>query len=141
MTKDVLISVSGLQQEVNQDEAIEVVSPGKYYNKNGKDYIIYKEYLEGVEGVTNCTIIISQDQINIIKSGANNVHMIFEKMKKSSTLYHTPFGDLQMGFYTTELKVKQKEEEILVNIKYNLDINYAHVSESNIQIKVTSKQP
>lgn len=139
MTKEVLVTVSGLRQDGNEDELIEVVTPGKYYQKNGKDYILYKEYLSEHEQVTNCTIIISQDKVDIIKSGANNANMIFEKMKKHTSFYHTPFGNLQMGFYTKDLKIVKEEEMILVSIKYSLDMNYNHVSESEIHIKVTLK--
>ena len=39
MTKDVLISISGLQLEAEDDEPIEVVTSGNYYYKNNKHYI------------------------------------------------------------------------------------------------------
>mgnify|MGYP001125801411 FL=1 len=35
MTKDVLITVSGLQFETQEDEAVEVVSRGENYFRNG----------------------------------------------------------------------------------------------------------
>ena len=43
MTKDVLVSISGIQMalndmESNDDEPIEVFSAGTYYFKNGKHY-------------------------------------------------------------------------------------------------------
>ena len=46
MTKDVLVSVSGLQTAVNDMESydegpIEVVSAGTYYFKDGKHYIFF----------------------------------------------------------------------------------------------------
>ena len=43
MTKDVLISISGLQMDVLEEEKeyepIEVVAPANYFLKNGKHYI------------------------------------------------------------------------------------------------------
>ena len=53
MTKDVLITISGIQTidgEVN--DPIETVTPGEYYFRNGKHYILYDEVQEGVPGVT-----------------------------------------------------------------------------------------
>ena len=44
MTKDVLITISGIQTidgEVN--DPIETVTPGEYYFRNGKHYILYDE--------------------------------------------------------------------------------------------------
>ena len=49
MTKDVLITISGIQTidgEVN--DPIETVTPGEYYFRNGKHYILYDEVQEGV---------------------------------------------------------------------------------------------
>ena len=53
MTKDVLVSISGLHQDAISDlpdeenEPIEVVTPASYYCKNGKHYVIYDELMEG----------------------------------------------------------------------------------------------
>ena len=57
MTKDVLLSISGLHQDVTGIEAqgdepgnepIEVIAPANYYEKNGKHYVIYDELVEGI---------------------------------------------------------------------------------------------
>lgn len=140
MKKDVLVSISGLQFEIDKEEAVEVISVGEYYNRNGKHYILYDEILEEIEGVTNCILKISDKQVSIQKKGASNVHMIFEVNRKNITYYNTPFGDLQIGIHTTSIKVAEEEEQIIVNIKYELDINYSHVSDCEIQIKITSRK-
>ena len=113
MKKDVLVSISGLQFEIDKEEAVEIISAGEYYNRNGKHYILYDEILEEVEGITNCTLKISDKQVSIQKKGANNVHMIFEVNRKNLTYYSTPFGDLQIGINTTSIKVIEEENQIL----------------------------
>ena len=46
MTKDVLLSISGLHYDVTgmvqeeENEPIEVITPAAYYYKNGKHYVI-----------------------------------------------------------------------------------------------------
>ncbi|WP_097014621.1 DUF1934 domain-containing protein [Anaerocolumna aminovalerica] len=139
MKKDVLVSISGLQFEIDKEEAVEIISAGEYYNRNGKHYILYDEILEEMEGITNCTLKISHEQVSIQKKGANNVHMIFEVNRKNLTYYSTPFGDLQIGINTTSIKVTEEKDQILVNIQYELDINYSHVSDCEIQVKITSR--
>ena len=58
MTKDVLVSISGLHLDMveniseEESEAIEVVTPANYYCKNGKHYILYDEVTDGISGVT-----------------------------------------------------------------------------------------
>lgn len=140
MTKDVLITVNGLRLEGSEADDIELVTSGTYYSKRGKDYILYDEYLEQTEEATKCNIIIDNDKVDIIKHGPANVHMIFEKLKKNSTYYQTPFGSLLVGFHTTDLKVKKEDDEIKIAIKYNLDVNYNHISENDILIKIQAKK-
>ena len=54
MTKDVLVSISGMHMGITEpqpdegDEPIEVVTPASYYCRNGKHYIIYDEVMEVV---------------------------------------------------------------------------------------------
>ena len=91
MTKDVLITISGIQTidgEVN--DPIETVTPGEYYFRNGKHYILYDEVQEGVPGVTKCMIKIGEDAVDLSKKGNAGVHMSFQKDKKTRTSYQTP---------------------------------------------------
>ena len=44
MTKDVIVTISGLQfAQETETEPVEIVTAGSYYKKNGKHYIIYDE--------------------------------------------------------------------------------------------------
>lgn len=47
MTKDVIVTISGLQfAQETETEPVEIVTAGSYYKKNGKHYIIYDEVME-----------------------------------------------------------------------------------------------
>ena len=66
MTKDVLVSISGLHMDMDaqipgpdEDDVIEVVTPATYYYRNGKHYIIYDEIVEGVSDTIKNKIKIS----------------------------------------------------------------------------------
>ena len=77
MTKDVLITISGMQMIDGDNSDIEMITTGAYYMKNGKHYITYDEVLEGYEGKIRNLIKIQPDSMDIIKSGLTNVHMTF----------------------------------------------------------------
>ena len=47
MTKDVLITISGIQMIDEEDSDVEMIVRGDYYQKNGKHYILYEEMMEG----------------------------------------------------------------------------------------------
>lgn len=143
MDKEVLISISGLQYEIDKDEAMEVISPGKYYLKNGKHYVLYEEITElpGEDsGISKVLIKMDNNTIELTKKGYTNVSMLFEQGKKTMSCYRTPFGELLVGIYTTEIQIEEKQNGILAVINYSLDINYGHISDCNIIIKVINRK-
>ena len=127
MTKDVLLSIKGLQiGENEQNDTIEVISPGDYYFRNGKHFFMYEEVMEGQKEST--------------KKGAVNVHMIFEKNKKNITYYNTPYGSLLVGIDAYRVDVREKENEITVEVEYALEINNEHLADCHIRILANPKQ-
>lgn len=140
MTKDVLVAIAGLQYELESEEPIEVITAGQYFCKNEKHYVLYDEILDERNEVCKNKIKIGTDMVEILKSGASNVHMVFELGKKNLTYYNTPFGSLLIGIDTTKIVCSESEEAIELNIEYGLEVNYSHVSDCSITVKVTPKK-
>ncbi len=138
MTKDVLITISGVHTLDHEDSDVEMIVRGDYYQKNGKHYILYEEVLEGVEERVKNVIKISPSSMDIIKKGAASSHMLFEKNKKNLSCYSTPVGDLVIGIQANHFYVEEQENSIKVNVDYSLDINYEHMSDCRICVDVQS---
>ncbi|MFT4007631.1 MAG: DUF1934 domain-containing protein [Lacrimispora sp.] len=139
MTRDVLISISGMQMAEDDNNTMEMITAGDYFLKNGSHYILYDEIQEGVEGVTKNTIKIHRQGLDIIKRGNSRAHMTFEKDKKNMSCYATPVGELMIGISTNDIQIQEEEDRLRVLVAYSLDINYQHVSECNIVLEVHSK--
>ena len=99
MTKDVLISLRGLQfdQSDSDVEKIETIMPGSYYEKNGSHYVLYDEIMEGFSEPVKNRIKFGEHALELTRSGAVNVHMIFEENRKNMTSYNTPYGNILIG--------------------------------------------
>ena len=124
MTKDVLLSISGLHYETvdavgaDENEPIRVITPATYYYKNNKHYVIYDEVVEGMPGmIKNKVRIANEDKINI-------------------TQYETPYGDLLVGTHTKDMQVDVTEEKIHVHVNYALDVNSETVADCNIEMNI-----
>ena len=140
MTRDVLISISGAQIVEDDNQAVEMITRGDYFMKNGNHYILYDEVQEGMEGVIRNTIKLHPAGMDIIKRGGTSVHMTFEKEKKNISCYTTPFGELMIGIRTNDIRIAEEEDRLKVQVDYSLDINYQHVSDCNIVLEVCSKE-
>jgi uncharacterized beta-barrel protein YwiB (DUF1934 family) len=138
MTKDVLITIRGVHTLDHEDNDVEMIVRGDYYQKNGKHYILYEEILEGAEDRVKNVIKISPSSMDIIKKGVTNSRMLFEKNKKNLSCYSTPVGNLVIGIQANHFYVEEQENSIKVNVDYSLDINYEHMSDCRICVDVQS---
>lgn len=140
MTKKVLLSIAGLQfLDAELTEPVEVVAAGDYYCRSGKHYVLYDEPVEGMDGRIQNTIKVGNGVLEVTKKGLTNVHMVFEKDKKNLTCYRTPFGELMVGIETEDLTVRETEENIDVEVRYALEVNYEHMADCTIQMNIKSK--
>jgi len=138
MTKDIIITVIGLQFDIQEHSPLEVITPGRYYFKNNKHYIIYNELsMETGKEVSN-VVKIGNNRIDVIKKGDDSAHMVFEPGKKNISYYSTPYGDLLIGINTLDIQLKETDLNIDVNIEYALEINYSHVSDCTISLNIKS---
>ena len=138
MTKDVLITIRGVHTLDHEDNDVEMIVRGDYYQKNGKHYILYEEILEGAEERVKNVIKISPSSMDIIKKGVTNSRMLFEKNKKNLSCYSTPVGNLVIGIQANHFYVEEQENSIKVNVDYSLDINHEHMSDCRICVDVQS---
>ena len=124
MTKDIFLSLKGLQFGVNeQTEELETITPADYYLRNGSHYVVYDELLEGCEETIKNMIKFKDSSLEVIKRGSMNVHMIFEENKKNITTYPTPYGNILIGIDTGTIRIDEQEDRISVEVDYTLEAN------------------
>lgn len=135
MDNKALISV--LSKQFNDEEnSIEVITPGKFYKKDDCYYVIYKETeISGMEGTTT-TFKIFPGKFSLLRKGTTTTTMNFEKDTKTISLYNTPYGMLELEIETKNLQIDINEQggEILIN--YNLYIVGQEPQETVLKITI-----
>lgn len=87
MTKDVLLSIKGLQiGENEQNDTIEVISPGDYYFRNGKHFFMYEEVMEGQKESTRNMIKVRDNYMELTEKGC--CQRSYEFLKKIKKILH-----------------------------------------------------
>lgn len=136
MTNDVIVTVHGKQIGAESEDDIEVISPGKFYERNNKLYIRYEEQQEDMTGTIINTIKIGQDGVEITKKGIVGAQMIFRENEKINTCYETPYGMMMVAVYTDHVQYNVSEELIEVNLSYKIDMNGEMLTDATVYIKV-----
>ncbi|MBQ3513083.1 MAG: DUF1934 domain-containing protein [Lachnospiraceae bacterium] len=135
MTKEVMVKITGSEYGVSEQEQVEQRIKGNYYQKNGRDFVVY-DVAEGEENV-HTMLKIEGEQLEITKnSGAGRLHMKFKQGETFSTMYHTMAGALEMEFHTNELVIFSNENWIRIEALYEISINKAEVGARRIQIEI-----
>ena len=140
MTRDVLVSVSGIHAVDGESGDVSVVTSGVYYKKNGKHYIIYDEYQEDAERPLRCTIKLSDRKAEILRGGDVRAHMEFEPGKTTVNCYSTPFGEIILTISTFDMQILEEEDLLRAEILYSLEMNSVKTSDSRVVIEARSKK-
>jgi uncharacterized beta-barrel protein YwiB (DUF1934 family) len=141
MTKDVLISLRGLQYEMGVDnQDIETITPAEYYHSEGNHYIVYDEVTVDSPDPIRNMIKFRDDYLEVTKQGAVNINMIFEEKKKNLTNYETPYGEIIVGVDTGKVKITEDEKRISLQVDYRLDVNHMHMADCRINVDIHNRE-
>lgn len=104
--KLVLVTVQSIQRdEEGKEVKIELVSAGKYYEKNKARYIVYEESaITGLEGVTT-VVKLYDDTVMLLRLGKVHQRQEFRVGQESHSTYKMPFGMINLSMKTYEMTV------------------------------------
>ncbi|WP_297712397.1 DUF1934 domain-containing protein [Clostridium sp.] len=137
MEKRAIISVKS-SSNLEPNDAIEVVTPGKFIIKEKGFKAIYEESeISGMEGTT--TTLNIQDNIMVLERvGSTTTNMEFKEGEMAVSLYNTPYGVLNLNIDTEKLDINVNENGGEIYSKYILGLEGQEgiITELNIKIKV-----
>lgn len=139
MNKDVTLSISGLHMADSGEDNVDMVAEGQYFYKNGSHYIIYNETYDGFDEPAKSRIKIKSGCLEIKRQGLIDVIMVFEKNKTHISDYRFPYGIMQVGIHTTDIKVEETDGRMFVNVDYSMEVDGVHQADSRIKIKIEEK--
>lgn len=123
MKKKAIITVSSKQiNEENDDEMVEVVTPGNFFKKEEKYYAVYEETeISGMKGTTT-TLKIEDNKLSLIRIGSTSTKMEFHEKEENVSMYTTPFGTLQLKIKTSDLDMDVDDDGGDITVNYDLSI-------------------
>ena len=140
--KDIMLKIIGKQVTIESEEQqLEFVTEGKYYEKGDSVYLVYDEsQFSGMEGCTT-SLKITGNKIRMKRYGDTiglDTEIEFEKGKRFKGYYDTPFGSVEMEVLTNEIvnNIKISEGSGSVNIDYHISLRGLSESRSKLDIQI-----
>lgn len=141
MTKDVMISIRGLQfPENTPGDDIETLQQGEYFFRSGSHFLLFDEYIEGFREPVKTVLRFKNKELSLTRRGLLNVQMLFEEGKKNLSQYRTPYGMMMIGLETSRVDFFEKEGKLRLEVDYALEANYQYVADCRIVIVAREKR-
>ena len=140
MNKKVFVKVVGTNAFADGDggdNKTETFSEGEYYEKDGCRYIFYDEIVTDAGDAVRNQIKIENNRISIRKRGIISSELIFEINRNNVSEYSTPFGTFLMGVFANDIKYKETDDRLDIDINYAMEVEYSKVSDCKVHIEVT----
>lgn len=118
MENTVTVRVTNKQRIDNATDTIEEQGTGTFRIKNKKHYIIYQTTTDGDS--SKVTIIADKDSVHIKRTGSSQSDMIYNSGQKTSCIYHTPYGNINMEINTIRIHNRLSEGGGSLKIVYAL---------------------
>ena len=130
---DYIIEVINTQTIDGSSDVIEERARGKYYERGGRKYILYKTFSEGV--INSSVIIAADGSVTIKRSGGAKSNMVLDVRRETSSPYYTPYGTLLISAVTDSIISSLGADGGELKLKYTLIIQ-GEKYHNNMVIKV-----
>ena len=136
--KNVILFVRGEQQfDQGEPEVTELMTEGAMtLEEDGDITLTYQETeLTGMEGTTT-RFSIRDDTVVLARTGMVNSQLVFQRGKRNSSLYETPWGMMQVDVFTTSLAHRLDGRGGILEIKFNISVDHQVAGENQFKIRV-----
>ena len=134
--QQVLLSVTGWSREGNEEpESVRLLTCCTLSGDKGAWRI---DYTETQPDNQSHDVVVTMDKgvVTMQRVGPYSTSMVFEKGRRFEGVYHTPFGELDMGVYATQVKYSVDGEATgEVNLQYQLDLQGQFAAMHELRIR------
>lgn len=135
-----LIKIIGKQTADGEEDVIELTTNGTLERVGDGWKLCYSETeATGMEG-TVTQIEITENRLNLMRLGTHPSMLILEKNKRHHCNYHTPYGTIDLGTYTSELTCDLNDHGGELEFSYTLGFNGGISSAHNLHITVQEEK-
>lgn len=130
--KDITVKVYDEQKYDTHRDSNETAFKGKLAFKNDSIYITYKDEEMGV-----ATTIKTKNGIVWVKRTGNlNANLEFNANKPQTTIYSTPYGEMEIHIITKKCEVYILEQGVEIQINYQILMQNEHISDNIYMVLV-----
>lgn len=142
MTKDVIISIRGMQDYQGSDsDQVELMTEGTLSREAQGWRLSYRESeLTGLEGTTT-TFQVEGKRVTLERTGAVCSQMVFEERLRHFSLYDTPYGAMEVAVAATRVHHSLSDAGGEIEVSYLIELDHAVAGENSFRVTVRPREP
>ena len=135
-SKPVRLTVTGMAYNRNEeDEAMHMTTFGTLSGNSKEWKLRYTERRSDSDEKHDITMTMGEGMVTVARKGAFASDLVFRQGHRFEGSYRTPFGDLNMGIYPTQVDYTiSKNGDGEVSLRYQLDIQGSYTSVHKLDI-------
>lgn len=135
---DGLITIKGTQTIDGEKDAVELLTAGTYFIKDGSYYICYDESDATGYGGSHTTLQYDplHSQVTLSRRGSTHSELIIEEGRRHQCTYDTGFGNMILGVSGNRIESTLTERGGEIRFRYSLDVNTILASENGVSVSV-----
>lgn len=131
-----IIKIVGTQTVDDEKDVIELTTSGTLKKSaDGWQLCYHETEATGMEG-TVTTLDLSPGKLSLMRNGSHPSMLILEKNRRHHCNYQTPYGNIDLGTYTSQLDYDLSQRGGEVSFSYTLGFNGGVNSAHTIHITV-----
>lgn len=84
-------------------------------------------------------LALQNDRVTMTRLGEYGTTMVFIKDRRFQGAYHTPYGDLELALFATQVNVQMGPESGSVHLEYQLDMQGSYAAVQVIDVTYTTE--
>ncbi len=141
--KPVRLTVTGVAYNRNEeDEAMRLTTFGTLSGSPKQWKLRYTERQADSDEKHDITMTMGEGVVTVMRKGAFGSDLVFQKGHRYEGSYRTPYGDLAMGIFPTQVDYKVDDDGAgEVSLRYQLDIQGRYTSVHKLDIAFEASKP
>jgi len=139
--KQVILIIRGQQYFVDAaPDQMELMTEGVMtIADDGEIWLEYQETeLTGMAGTTT-RFAVKDDAVVLTRTGLVNSQMIFQRGKRHSSVYETPWGAMLVDIATSVLNCRLHSRGGILVVKYSISVDHELMGENELKIQIRER--
>lgn len=121
--KDILLRIKSVQKTKDEEPIeLDLFTEGGYIERNGAIFLTYHE--TELTGSDNKVVMRAKDNVlHLNRYGNLESRMVFEKGKRETSIYKTPYGEFKIEVLTEDVAMDVCYEYGKINVDYTVSIS------------------